>query len=138
MRLTVAQHGELEGIENENFIKSDNLLKQSWSVDRNSVEKETVVKGLLFIIGKKISLTCIAKNTKPEGIFVWRIGNKTLKNINPMELKYLNGDFIVQQDLEFQLRSQMDGKSVYCFHLQLDHEGKAISIDFIEARFFCH
>ena len=99
MRLTLAQHGKLYLAENDNFIKRNNVLKPSLYVDRNSVEKETAVKGLLFSIGKKISLTCITKNTKPEGIFVWRIGNITLKNINPMELKVVNCDFIVQQDL---------------------------------------
>ena len=50
-----------------------------------------------------------------------------------MELKVLNGDFIVQQDLEFQPLSHMDGKPVFCFHLQLDHKGQVISTYFIEA-----
>ena len=33
------------------------------------------------------SLICSAKDTVPEGKFVWRIGDNTLRNFNPLVLE---------------------------------------------------
>ena len=134
VRVIVAVHGSLYWEDNENFMTGNSVLVPSLSVSQNILGEGKIVQEIAFVPGRNISLTCIAKNTKPEGRFVWRIGNRTLRNRNPLELDDINGNFLVKQTLEFRPRTDMNDNSVFCFLLQLDHRGKVIFTDVIEAR----
>ena len=113
VRLSVAIRGQLYWEEADDLTK----LASSWfpSVSVGSIGSKNSVHQLLFNSDEEISITCVAKNTKPEGKFFWRIGNKTIRNWNPTELKALNGDLLVRQELTFEARRQMNGKSLYHF-----------------------
>ena len=88
-----------------------------------------------FKIGEEVRLTCSAKNSIPEGVFVWRIGDKTLKNLQPLELSIdEDGSSVVSQDLVLVGNTMLGGQIVFCYHLQLDHTGDVINTMFIERK----
>ena len=50
-----------------------------------------------YSVGDKVRLECSAVNRVPEGRFVWRIGDTTLRNLLPLNLQTRGNDTIVSQ-----------------------------------------
>ena len=50
-----------------------------------------------YSVGDRVRLECSAVNRVPEGKFVWRIGDTTLRNLLPLQLQTRGNDTIVSQ-----------------------------------------
>ena len=85
--------------------------------------------------GQNYSLRCAASNMIPDGRFVWRLGDLTLRNPRPLLIE-TDSDLgrIVSQEIVISGEEQLQGKTIHCYHLQLDHERNVISTQTVSLR----
>ena len=126
---------------------SSSDTRHSWSCDQGEGEVRIPLtiaspghmfwmspETLEFSVGGDLRLECAVSGGVPDGQFIWRIGDQTLRNLRPLVISELDGVSVMSQVLEITGNNALLDQSVFCYHIQLDHDGDILYTKTIETK----